>query len=600
MNYHHHPPLGRGHNGIKTNILPSPVFVRTIGIFGGYFNPIHLGHALVAVMAQQTKDIDEVILVPTFSSVEGSLLPWDDRMRMCKLAVRDHVGIRVVEEPPSREHNNYRAILQNLRAQYPSGTRFVWICGSNFFRWMHEPQGLEILDQVDGLIVQRLAQQPDHPTGATIALGDGFADRTALLPNNLTIDYLQGELPYVSSSTFRSGGEHWRSYLTDTVVQYLDDRPHLRQQLEVYWHNSSSAKHAQDAVTMPPPPNKRLKQHQHYETEEDDAESVVEGAGGHYGVSIVLKGLEAVHKLQKERGLSAWFLAMGEKDKLNQARLNSDQIIQEIIDMTAATGDGDSTTDDRFHGDHVRTLAAELGRIPLWLNEDRNVLDKHAAHEQGGDPVSGWLARLVLINKFNPRITVLVEATVWALTEILQASQSLQKEQHNTPHNTNGSSVFTGIMPELFHKLLEAKEALGRERAFVCSGGPTVPALIKSSFKMRQRTLEAIEYKTHTMSRLLDMEREQQTTATTSSSPTTTLTNREALDKLLEQLTNMEYAVLRTFVPSTPLPLVHRLLASGAEDIVFDVWHFFQASTAAIDFLLSFAKVLAVSSLVTA
>eukprot|EP00977_Amphora_coffeiformis_P000792 scaffold162_cov176-Amphora_coffeaeformis.AAC.52 len=594
MDYHHHQLRGQSHNGVTTSILPSHVPPKTIGIFGGYFNPIHLGHALVAVMAQQTKNIDEVVLLPTFASSEGALLPWEDRVRMCKLALQDHVGIRVAQEPP--KDPNYGNILQSLKAQYPTGTRFVWICGNNFFRWMHEPQGLEILDQVDGLIVQRLAQQNENAAGEKTELGE------PLLPNNMTIEYLQGELPYVSSSTFRSGGEHWRSYLTETVVRYLDERPHLRQQLVVYWHNSSGANRAQDAVTMPPPPNKRLKQ-QHQPEEEGD-EMKVQRAGGHYGVSIVLKGLDAVHKLQIERGLSAWFLAMGEKDKLNQARLNSDQIIQEIIDMTATTisTDDGATTEDHSHGDPVRTLAAELGRIPLWLNEDRNVLDKYGERhpadvDAGGDPVSGWLARLVLVNKFNPRITVLVEATVWALTEILQVSQSRQKEQ-STPDNTNSLSVFDCIIPELFHKLLEAKEALGRERAFVCSGGPDVPAMIKKSFKMRQRTLEAIEYKTRTMSRLLAMEREQQTTAITSNPAPTTLTNREALDKLLEQLTSMEYAVLRTFVPSTPLALVHRLLASGAEGIVFDVWHFFQASTAAIDFLLSFAKVLAVSSLV--
>lgn len=35
----------------------------TVGVFGGSFNPIHLGHALLAITVKQTKAVDEVVLV---------------------------------------------------------------------------------------------------------------------------------------------------------------------------------------------------------------------------------------------------------------------------------------------------------------------------------------------------------------------------------------------------------------------------------------------------------------------------------------------------------------------------------------------------------
>ena len=65
-------------------------------------------------------------------------------------------------------------------------------------------------------------------------------------------------------------------------------------------------------------------------------------------------------------------------------------------------------------------------------------------------------------------------------------------------------------------------------------------------------------------------------------------------------LATRAYAVLGAFASTTPVSLVHRLLAGGAADMHFDVLEFFQASTAAIDFLLSFAKALAASALASA
>ena len=63
----------------------------SIGVFGGSFNPIHLGHALLAITTQQTKSIDEVVLVPVFKHyIKTDLLPFEDRVAMAELAVRPY------------------------------------------------------------------------------------------------------------------------------------------------------------------------------------------------------------------------------------------------------------------------------------------------------------------------------------------------------------------------------------------------------------------------------------------------------------------------------------------------------------------------------
>lgn len=65
----------------------------TIGVFGGSFNPIHLGHALLAITTQQTKQVDHVVLVPVYKhAVKRDLLPFADRVAMCQLAVEPFAG----------------------------------------------------------------------------------------------------------------------------------------------------------------------------------------------------------------------------------------------------------------------------------------------------------------------------------------------------------------------------------------------------------------------------------------------------------------------------------------------------------------------------
>ena len=143
----------------------------TIGVFGGSFNPIHLGHALLAITVQQTKQVDQVVLVPVYKhAVKTDLLPFADRVKMCQLAVAafgDDVTVSTIEEDVGESNG---AMLRGLKKQYPAGTRFLWICGDDFFRWIDRPKGLETVSEVSGLIVQRrLHRQQD---------GDGLARGT--------------------------------------------------------------------------------------------------------------------------------------------------------------------------------------------------------------------------------------------------------------------------------------------------------------------------------------------------------------------------------------------------------------------------------------
>ena len=273
--------------------------------------------------------------------------------------------------------------------------------------------------------------------------------------------------------------------------------------------------------------------------------------------------------LQYERGRTALHLATGEFTKELGAA-------QAATDARLKTKDDEKDNLGLETFEEVLSLVAELNRVPQWLQQDRQILIKRSKTLSSQQGIEGWIARLAIVEKFNSRIDVLIGATVRALVEILEHYQK-----------TNAQVNFD--VPELLLKWCEGKEALGRLRAFVCAAGPKAPELVQSSLKMRERLTQTIETKERCLARVMAME----------AGLSSRLSSPDALHKLLQNVTLWEYKLMGCFAPSTPLDLIHKFLEQNPGGD-FDVEKFFDASTSAIDFLLSFAKALAASACATA
>ena len=62
----------------------------------------------------------------------------------------------------------------------------------------------------------------------------------------------------------------------------------------------------------------------------------------------------------------------------------------------------------------------ELKQIPVWLKSDHQVVKRRAREVVTIAREEGWARQLALVEKFDPRIDVLIGASVRALTEILR------------------------------------------------------------------------------------------------------------------------------------------------------------------------------------
>jgi nicotinate-nucleotide adenylyltransferase len=117
-----------------------------IALLGGSFNPPHAAHVMAAWWALATQGVREVWLLPTWRHPFGKeLAPWEDRVRMCQLAVAQLRGAQVcTAEEALRDDplcGRTARTLEYLVEQHPQ-RRFALLVGADilpetprWYRW---------------------------------------------------------------------------------------------------------------------------------------------------------------------------------------------------------------------------------------------------------------------------------------------------------------------------------------------------------------------------------------------------------------------------------------------------------------------------------
>ena len=134
--------------------------MERIGIYGGTFNPPHLGHIQAAREAVTALNLDRLLLVPTHTTPHKAL-PANSptpqqRLEMLCLAVAEDPKIQVSDLELSREGVSYTyETVAQLRWEYPEA-QLVLLMGTDMFlsfsTWRH-PQ--TILDAVELAVFYR-------------------------------------------------------------------------------------------------------------------------------------------------------------------------------------------------------------------------------------------------------------------------------------------------------------------------------------------------------------------------------------------------------------------------------------------------------------
>ncbi len=107
---------------------------KKIGILGGTFNPIHIGHLLMAEYAKEEANLDAVIIMPTgqsYMKANSNVLEGCKRLEMIQLCIEENSGLIVSDMEIQRGGNTYTyETLLQLKELYPM-VEFYFIVGAD-------------------------------------------------------------------------------------------------------------------------------------------------------------------------------------------------------------------------------------------------------------------------------------------------------------------------------------------------------------------------------------------------------------------------------------------------------------------------------------
>jgi len=105
-----------------------------IGVFGGTFDPVHLGHLILAEQCREQGRLDQVLFVPAArppNKGDDAITPFLHRVEMLALAVAGHPGFAVDPLEKERAGPSFTVdTLAELHRRHP-GDEFWLLLGSD-------------------------------------------------------------------------------------------------------------------------------------------------------------------------------------------------------------------------------------------------------------------------------------------------------------------------------------------------------------------------------------------------------------------------------------------------------------------------------------
>ena len=108
-----------------------------IGVYGGSFNPPHLGHILAAQACKAQLGLDRVLVIPAgmppHKQLSSGSPTADERLELTRLAFSGMPGFTVLDLELRREGKSYTVdTLRELKAEYPQDTLYLMM-GTDMF-----------------------------------------------------------------------------------------------------------------------------------------------------------------------------------------------------------------------------------------------------------------------------------------------------------------------------------------------------------------------------------------------------------------------------------------------------------------------------------
>ena len=130
-----------------------------IGILGGTFNPIHIGHLILAQEVQEKLRLDRIIFVPTYlppHKDNSDIAPAAARLEMIESAIGGNKYFSVSDIEIKRDGRSYTIdSLKEFKKLYPADELY-FITGSDLLKYLDDWKDLaEIIQMVKFVVATR-------------------------------------------------------------------------------------------------------------------------------------------------------------------------------------------------------------------------------------------------------------------------------------------------------------------------------------------------------------------------------------------------------------------------------------------------------------
>lgn len=196
---------------------------RRVGIMGGTFDPIHVGHLILGESAYQQFGLERVLFMPSgnppHKQDRKGRASNEERVEMVRRAIETNVHFELsLEEMHEQGYNYTRETLERLKSEH-ADTDYYFIMGADSLLSFETWKDPEEICRLCVLVVAVRDHLPQERLDAQIArLGETFrADIRKLESPNIDI----------SSRMVRGWVAQERScryYLPDRVLDYIEER----------------------------------------------------------------------------------------------------------------------------------------------------------------------------------------------------------------------------------------------------------------------------------------------------------------------------------------------------------------------------------------
>lgn len=185
-----------------------------IGIFSGSFNPIHVGHLILANYITEFTEVNEVwfLVTPQNPLKENSeLIDEDLRLEMTRLALTSYPRFECSDFEFTLPRPSYTVnTLDALTEKYPQHEFFLIIGADNWDTFHQWKDYKEILDRYHIYVYPRL--------DAKLTIAKGLRN---------SVEALESPIVEISSTFIRdciSEGKSMRAFLPESVYNYIVDK----------------------------------------------------------------------------------------------------------------------------------------------------------------------------------------------------------------------------------------------------------------------------------------------------------------------------------------------------------------------------------------